>query len=369
MTGSFPGPGAIELRDVRKRYGPIRAVDGISLQIESGEFLTVLGPSGCGKSTTLKVIGGFEPPDSGDVLLAGRSLGRTQPHRRPVNTVFQDYALFPHMSVEQNIMFGLRMAGISRDERQQRVDAATNLVRLDKGDRRKPFELSGGQQQRVALARALVNHPAVLLLDEPLGALDLKLRTEMQRELRELNRRLETTFLYVTHDQDEALAMSDRIAVMNRGQILQVGTPADIYDRPRTRFVADFIGQANILAGTLVSCRNGVAEVAVGGLGTLRATLPEGVAATAASVVWVAVRRENIEIGSQRNGTSAVNVLSGVVVEYIYFGSHSQVVVEVAGGTRVTVHVPSVSGSIPMFSGGQAVELSFAVDNTAVLLD
>ena len=252
MTLVSPGPGEIELRDVRKHFGPIRAVDGLSLKIESGAFLTLLGPSGCGKSTTLKMIGGFEPPDSGEVLLAGRPLGRTPPHRRPVNTVFQDYALFPHLTVEQNVTFGLRMAGVSQADRQQRVDAATAMVRLAAGDRRKPSDLSGGQQQRVALARALVNRPAVLLLDEPLGALDLKLRTEMQRELRDLNRQLGTTFLYVTHDQDEALAMSDLIAVMDHGRILQVGTPEEIYERPQTRFVAEFIGQTNVLAGKFV---------------------------------------------------------------------------------------------------------------------
>ncbi|MCA9877685.1 MAG: ABC transporter ATP-binding protein, partial [Thermomicrobiales bacterium] len=238
---------SIQLRDLYKYFGETPAVNGVSLDVRDGEFLTLLGPSGCGKTTTLRMIGGFEHPTSGAIYISGQEMGDRPPYRRPVNTVFQNYALFPHMTVGQNVAYGLEMAGVPRAERQQRVTQALEMVRLPHVENRKPSELSGGQQQRVALARALVNRPSVLLLDEPLGALDLKLRKAMQLELKQLNREVGATFVYVTHDQEEALTMSDRIAVMNEGQILQLGSPEEIYERPRTRFVADFIGQTNFL--------------------------------------------------------------------------------------------------------------------------
>jgi putative spermidine/putrescine transport system ATP-binding protein len=244
-------PGAqpdVRLVALRKAYGDVAAVDGVDLEIPSGEFFTLLGPSGSGKTTTLRLIAGFEHPDGGRVELHGEDVTRRPPYGRDVNTVFQDYALFPHMSVGENVAYGLRVKGIRRAERARRVEDALRLVRLDEGfSRRKPVQLSGGQRQRVALARALVNAPRVLLLDEPLGALDLKLRQELQIELKRIQRELGITFVYVTHDQEEALTMSDRLAVFNHGRIEQVGPPADVYEHPATEFVAGFVGVSNVV--------------------------------------------------------------------------------------------------------------------------
>ncbi len=242
---------AVDLRDVVKRFADVCAVDHVSMQIRDGEFFSMLGPSGCGKTTTLRMIAGFEFPTSGDILLHGRSVGTTPPFRRNVNTVFQSYALFPHMTVAENVAFGLRMKKVPQAEIVRRVTEALDMVRLGDFAARRPRQLSGGQQQRVALARALVNHPEVLLLDEPLGALDLKLRKEMQLELKTLQREVGITFVFVTHDQEEALSMSDRIAVMSHGRVMQTGTPVEIYERPRNKFVADFIGETNLLDGTV----------------------------------------------------------------------------------------------------------------------
>jgi spermidine/putrescine transport system ATP-binding protein len=237
-------PAAISLRDVSKRYGPQQALTQTNLEIAEGEFFCLLGPSGCGKTTTLNLIGGFVPPTSGEILIRDRRVDRLPPHRRPVNTVFQSYALFPHMTVRDNVAFGLKMARVPKHEAGTRIDEA-----LQHGDRL-PGQLSGGQQQRVAVARALVNRPAVLLLDEPLGALDLKLRKRLQVELAQIHREVGTTFVYVTHDQEEAMSMATRIAVMNDGRVEQVGAPSEIYHRPTSRFVADFIGESNFLEGS-----------------------------------------------------------------------------------------------------------------------
>jgi spermidine/putrescine transport system ATP-binding protein len=250
MSGS---PAAVAIAGVSKRFGEVVAVDDIDLTIADGEFFALLGPSGCGKTTTLRMIAGLEFPTTGSLRIFGDEVGTMPPNKRPVNTVFQAYALFPHMSVFDNIAFGLKMQKVPRNEIGGRVQAAIELVRLEGMERRRPRELSGGQQQRVALARALVNRPKVLLLDEPLGALDLKLRQEMQLELKALQREVGITFVFVTHDQEEALTMSDRIAVMNHGRLLQVGDPEEIYDRPANRFVADFIGRTNLLEGTVES--------------------------------------------------------------------------------------------------------------------
>jgi putative spermidine/putrescine transport system ATP-binding protein len=240
---------AVRLVDVRKTYGEVVAVDGISLEVMPGEFFTMLGPSGSGKTTTLRAIAGFELPDAGRVELAGVDVTRSAPYERPVNTVFQDYALFPHMSVLDNVAYGLRVQGVSKRERAARAGEALQMVRLPDVGKRRPNQLSGGQRQRVALARAIVNRPSVLLLDEPLGALDLKLRQEMQVELKAIQRELSEriTFIYVTHDQDEALTMSDRIAVFSDGRIEQVGTPGEIYERPANEFVAGFVGTSNVI--------------------------------------------------------------------------------------------------------------------------
>ncbi len=248
-AGDLPADPAVRLVDMRKTYGDVVAVERLSLEVRAGEFFTLLGPSGSGKTTTLRVIAGFELADSGSVELHGVDVTRSAPYERPVNTVFQDYALFPHMSVLENVAYGLRVNGVGKRERLQRAGEALEMVRLpDVGDRR-PIQLSGGQRQRVALARALVNRPRVLLLDEPLGALDLKLRQEMQLELKSIQRELSEriTFLYVTHDQDEALTMSDRIAVFSDGRIEQVGTPGEVYERPANEFVAAFVGTSNII--------------------------------------------------------------------------------------------------------------------------
>jgi putative spermidine/putrescine transport system ATP-binding protein len=240
---------AVALENVRCEYGAVKAVDGVDLAIAEGEFFTLLGPSGSGKTTCLRMIGGFTLPTSGRVLIEGRDLTDAPPYARPVNTVFQDYALFPHMNVRDNVAYGLMVRGVEKPERHRRAEKLLELVRLPGAGDRRPAQLSGGQRQRVALARALINEPRVLLLDEPLGALDLKLREQMQAELKALQRRLGITFLFVTHDQHEALSMSDRVGVMNHGRLEQVGTPREIYDAPATRFVAEFVGAANLLEG------------------------------------------------------------------------------------------------------------------------
>jgi putative spermidine/putrescine transport system ATP-binding protein len=242
-----PERAAVGLVSVRKSYGDVVAVGGVDLEIAPGEFFTLLGPSGSGKTTTLRLVAGFEHPDEGRIELGGRDVTRVPPYARDVNTVFQDYALFPHMSVAENVAYGLRVKGVRRRERERRVEEVLELVRLAGFGMRKPVQLSGGQRQRVALARALVNSPSVLLLDEPLGALDLKLRQEMQLFLKRLQQDFASTFVYVTHDQEEALTMSDRIAIFNHGRIEQVGTPADVYERPETEFVAGFVGVSNLL--------------------------------------------------------------------------------------------------------------------------
>jgi putative spermidine/putrescine transport system ATP-binding protein len=238
---------AVRLEGVRKTYGDVAAVDGIDLDVAGGEFFTLLGPSGSGKTTTLRIIAGFEQPDAGSVRLGDADITRRPPYARDVNTVFQDYALFPHMTVAENVAYGLRVKGVPRGERTKRVDEVLERVRLAGYGRRKPIQLSGGQRQRVALARSIVNRPQVLLLDEPLGALDLKLRQEMQLFLKTLQRELRMTFLYVTHDQEEALTMSDHVAVFNEGRVEQVGSPHEVYERPATEFVAGFVGTSNIL--------------------------------------------------------------------------------------------------------------------------
>jgi putative spermidine/putrescine transport system ATP-binding protein len=256
MTGGEPkvqeAPPALRLDNVKKNYGPVVAVAGVDLVVKEGEFFTLLGPSGSGKTTLLRMIAGFERPDSGRIELGGRDVTSLPPHLRDTNTVFQDYALFPHMTVAQNIGYGLRVKGVPSAERRRRVERALKMVRLVGLDQRRPNQLSGGQRQRVALARAVINEPEVLLLDEPLGALDLKLRQEMQLELKRIQQEVGITFVYVTHDQEEALTMSDRMAVMANGQIEQIGSPVEVYERPATEFVAGFIGISNVLE------RNGV---------------------------------------------------------------------------------------------------------------
>jgi putative spermidine/putrescine transport system ATP-binding protein len=304
---------AVRLEGVAKRYGEVVAVDGVDLDVRDGEFFSMLGPSGSGKTTTLRMIAGFEMPTAGRVLLHGRDVTNVPPFDRDVNTVFQDYALFPHLSVGDNVAYGLMVRKVPKAERTARVADALRMVRLEGYDKRKPAQLSGGQRQRVALARALVNRPRVLLLDEPLGALDLKLREEMQIELKAIQQQVGITFIYVTHDQEEALTMSDRLAVFNAGRIEQLGSPAEVYERPKTRFVAGFVGTSNLLTGE-------VAQAVLGRSGTYT------------------IRPEKIHLQERErpvgpDETGAV----GVVQDVIYVGPDTRYVVTLEAGARLVV--------------------------------
>jgi spermidine/putrescine transport system ATP-binding protein len=367
--GRLLGRPSIELRDIYKYFGEVPAVNGVSLTVRQGEFLTLLGPSGCGKTTTLRMIGGFELPSAGEISIEGEPMGARPPYRRPVNTVFQNYALFPHMTVGQNVAYGLEMSGVPKPERQQRVAAALEMVRLPHVENRKPSELSGGQQQRVALARALVNRPAVLLLDEPLGALDLKLRKAMQLELKQLNREVGATFVYVTHDQEEALTMSDRIAVMSEGRILQLGTPDEIYERPRSRFVADFIGQTNFLEVDVTGSDGQLVDVNLAGSGTLRARASEG--AAAAGRMTLAVRPEKISLLADLPGNEAPgrNRLDGRLEEIVYVGTHTQYLLRLPGGQVLTVYRQNRAVGDVEHRAGEMVTVVFNPQSTSLLAE
>ena len=312
---------AISLVGVSKRYGGQFALQTTDLEIDEGEFFCLLGPSGCGKTTTLNLIGGFIAASTGEILIRGRRVDRLPPHRRPVNTVFQSYALFPHMTVRDNVAFGLRMAHVPRQEANPRIDNALALVGLERFGDRLPAALSGGQQQRVAVARALVNNPAVLLLDEPLGALDLKLRKRLQVELSQIHRDVGTTFAYVTHDQEEAMSMATRIAVMNEGRIEQVGTPSEIYHRPASRFVADFIGESNFIDVEVSSAGHGVALLGDGRSIPCRDALQPG-----ERQATLMVRPEAIRIATTNNGSEPG--LRGRIIQTSFLGSQTRVAVE-----------------------------------------
>jgi len=325
------GPAVLELRGVRKSYAGQEAVAGVDLLLRRHEFLTFLGPSGSGKTTTLMLVAGLQQPDAGSILLNGAPVDRLPPHRRDIGMVFQHYALFPHMTVRRNVAFPLEMRRVDRAETGRRVQEALGLVGLAGLGDRLPRQLSGGQQQRVALARAVVYRPALLLMDEPLGALDRQLRGQLQLEIKRMHRELRMSVLYVTHDQDEALTMSDRIAVFNAGRIEQVGTPMDLYERPATRFVAGFIGETNFFPGTVAEagggpCRADVCRVDVSGA-LLGATLP-GAAVPGASVV-VAVRPERIRLHAGSEGTAG---LPGTVLDSIYLGHAWRLVIGLADG-------------------------------------
>jgi spermidine/putrescine transport system ATP-binding protein len=334
-------PPILELRRVTKHFGGFAAVDDLSLTIAAGEFLTLLGASGSGKTTTLRMIAGFELPTAGQILMGGVSITELPPFKRDINTVFQHYALFPHMSVRQNVEYGLRMRRVPASERSLQVDRALEMVQLTPFGSRAPRQLSGGQQQRVALARALVNRPRVLLLDEPLGALDLKLRKEMQLELKHLQTELGITFVYVTHDQEEALTMSDRIVLMRQGRIEQIGAPRDLYDRPASRYVADFIGDTNLLPGVVVESGDGIAVLRAGGA-TLRA-LSEAPLAPGAEA-WLTVRPEAIELTDSGLAREGWNRVAGAVREAVYAGSALRVHLELESGQRLVAHVTSSTG-------------------------
>jgi spermidine/putrescine transport system ATP-binding protein len=356
----------IRLTDLSKHFREVRAVDRVSMDIRTGEFFSMLGPSGCGKTTTLRMIGGFELPTAGRIELRGRDVTMDPPDKRPVNMVFQNYALFPHLDVHENIAFGLRRKGVDRADTSRRVGEALELVHLAGYDKRKPNQLSGGQQQRVALARALVNRPNVLLLDEPLGALDLKLRKALQIELKRVQTEVGITFVYVTHDQEEALTMSDRIAVMNRGRVEQLGTPEELYERPRTRFVADFIGTSNLLSGSVESIDAGLALVRLTSGETCRATAGSGVGVGRS--VELSVRPEAVAIQHQ-NGTgpsTAPGTLSATIEQVAYLGGNVQYLVRSTGGLSITVVAPKTGGRLPV---GDAVDVTWSPGDALVLAE
>jgi len=376
-TASQPGVPAVRLTALTKEFverraaGRVLAVDEIDLDIAEGEFFALLGPSGCGKTTTLRMIAGFEQPDGGEVLLRGRAMKGVPAFHRPVNTVFQDFALFPHMTVMQNVMFGLRMANVPAKEARRKAEEALQLVRLPHVAERKPSALSGGQKQRVAVARALVNRPAVLLLDEPLGALDLKLRKAMQFELKTLQQQVGITFVYVTHDQEEALTMADRIAVMSEGKVLQVGAPDDVYERPVDRFVADFIGETNFIDGDLVAMEGALGVVRLPDGTSLRGTLrdPE----VTEGPVALAVRPEKLSVEPQgADGGAAVgrgeSGMTGAVAAAHYLGTDSRYEVDVGTGRPVVARVQNQHhGYEGMLRVGQRVTLSWRTEHGSIL--
>ena len=345
----------VRLDSVTKRFEDVVAVSELSLEIPHGSFFALLGPSGCGKTTTLRMIGGFEEPDEGTIYLGEREMTGLPPHKRDVNTVFQSYALFPHLSIFENVAFGLRRKGVGGGQLEGRVREILGMVDLDGMQRRKPRQLSGGQQQRVALARALVNNPRVLLLDEPLGALDLRLRKQMQLTLKQIQHEIGITFVHVTHDQEEAMTMADSIAVMNRGRIEQLGAPEELYERPRTSFVARFLGASNLLAGTVED--RGLVRLASGAAVRVEEQLPaRGVH------VAVGIRPEKLQVGAEE----AVNRLTGTVFERSYVGVATQYLVDTTDG-RMSVFVQNSEPRAGALQPGGTVTLSFDPDATFVV--
>ncbi len=352
---------AVNLSGVTKRFGGFVAVDNLNLDIYEGEFFSLLGPSGCGKTTTLRMIAGFEEPTEGNISVAGEPVQGIPPYRRPVNTVFQSYAIFPHLNVFDNVAFGLRRTGVRGEELRQRVTEACEMVQLGGFEKRKPGMLSGGQQQRVALARALVNRPKVLLLDEPLGALDLKLRKEMQLELKNLQEEVGITFIYVTHDQEEALTMSDRIAVMSDGLVQQIADPAPLYELPRNRFVANFIGQANLFSGIVESVSGErVTLVTPDGM-KVEAIAQEGLDPEPGSEIHAAVRPEKV-----RFGDTGDNVCAAEVRQVVYMGVSTQYITGLPGGEKLVLYQQNVHDASG-FEVGEEVSVAWDARNCLLL--
>jgi spermidine/putrescine transport system ATP-binding protein len=363
------GRPSVEFSGVTKRFGDLVAVRDLDLTIDQGTFFTLLGPSGCGKTTTLRMVAGFEEPDEGEILLDGVNIAGQPPFRRPTNTVFQSYALFPHLSVEENVAFGLRRKRVPAPEVRRRVAEELELVGLAAEAKRKPRQLSGGQQQRVALARALVNRPAVLLLDEPLGALDLKLRKGLQVELKRIQREVGITFLYVTHDQEEALTMSDQIAVMNRGVIEQLASPEEVYERPRTTFVAGFIGVSNLMPAQVVSANGTGAELELAS-GTRVRAAQDGL--RAGERCHAVVRPEKLRIERKDEPTSnGLERVEGIVESSTYLGTATQFIVRLKDGVTMTVLVPNTDESerqrLP--AAGVDVKLAWTTDHMHIVRD
>ncbi len=359
----------VRLVDVVKRFGESVAVDHIDLEVQDGEFFSLLGPSGCGKTTTLRMIGGFEQPTSGLIELQGQDVTWLPPYQRHVNTVFQNYALFPHLTIFENVAFGLRRKGVRDKDVKGRVTEMLNLVELPGFERRKPTQISGGQAQRVALARALINRPAVLLLDEPLGALDLKLRKQMQVELKRIQQEVGITFIYVTHDQEEAMTMSDRVAVMNKGKYEQLGDPASLYERPTTRFVVGFLGISNLLPGTVEGTDERYAAVRLADDSVVR--VPRSLVGSAGAIA-VGIRPEKIRM---RETTDAIpeahNRLTGVVRDASYLGVSTQYQVEARGGARLTIYEQNVERATrsELWAPGEEVVLTWSPDHSFAVMD
>jgi spermidine/putrescine transport system ATP-binding protein len=355
--------GEVVLVDLVKRFADVTAVAGINLSMPSGEFFSLLGPSGCGKTTTLRLIAGFERPDEGQILLDGVDMVQTPPHKRNVNTVFQNYALFPHLTVAENVAFGLRYQDVSKQEAKTKVADALELVRLQGLERRRPSQLSGGQQQRVALARALILNPAVLLLDEPLGALDAKLRKALQIELKALQEEIGITFIYVTHDQEEALTMSDRLAVMSNGRVEQIGSPSDVYEEPTTAYVADFLGVSNLMDATA-----GGADA--GGRGKVRLgefALAAGHGDTdAQGDCKIVIRPERVLL--EETGKTGENWVPGMVERVVYVGSIMQVIVHLAPGQTLQAWVQNQGEGLP-YAQGHPVSVHLPPDALRILVD
>src|SRR5919109_3022064 len=356
----------VRLDRVTKLFGDVAAVDDLSLDITTNEFFSLLGPSGCGKTTTLRIIGGFEDPSYGTVYLGGMDVTDLPPYRRDVNTVFQSYALFPHLDVFENVAFGLRRRKVSKEDVERRVADSLRLVALAGFERRKPGQMSGGQQQRVALARALVNHPRVLLLDEPLGALDLKLRKQMQLELKTIQQEVGITFIYVTHDQEEAMTMSNRLAVMRHGHIEQLGAPEDVYEHPATEFVAGFLGASNLLDGDVLSL-NGTATVRLS-TGETVAADDASISASVGSSVKVGVRPEKISILRESDtGSDGRNHVDGTVRMATYIGVNYQYKVDGPGGHELTVFVQNQGGTGSNPAVGERVRPEWLPEHTFVV--
>jgi spermidine/putrescine transport system ATP-binding protein len=362
-------PYAVELVAVSKYYGSVAALDDVSLQIRQGEFYTLLGPSGCGKTTTLNIVGGFIPVAKGQVYINGKLVQNDPPYRRNVNTVFQNYALFPHMTVAENIGFGPRMKKVSQAEIDRRVEEMLNLISLPGFGDRRPAQLSGGQQQRIALARALINEPAVLLLDEPLGALDLKIRKQLQGELLNIQRKVGITFVYVTHDQEEAMVLSDRIAVMNKGKVVQEDTPMAIYHHPANRFVASFIGESNFFHGEVREIAAGQVVVEIPGFAKPVRALTEQPVSNG-QMVTVMVRPERMTWRSTTDD-SLDNMAEGVVRKATFLGMYIQIGVELADGSVVTIHQTSEgeTGNVSQSLVGQRITIGWNIRDGQVLTD